>query len=74
MEQEFGLDGLGDIDYRETFIIMMEEQLPKDRIIEVEKDENISNSPSYNIYVWYVNEFKSEWSISDDMIEEIIEE
>lgn len=74
MEKEFGLDKYSDIDCKETFISNMEDSLPKDRIIEIEKDENISNSPSYNIYVWYVNEFEGEWNITDDMIEEIIEE
>ena len=72
MEKEFGVDNVGDIKCKETFNTYMEEQLPKDRIIEIEKDENNTLKIFNNVHDWYVDDF--EWNISDDMIEEIIEE
>lgn len=72
MEKEFGVDNVGDIKCKETFNTYMEEQLPKDRIIEIKENGMYSNLLPHNVYDWYVDEF--EWNISDDMIEEIIEE
>ena len=72
MEKEFGVDNVGDIKCKETFNTYMEELLPKDRIIEVKENGKYSNLLPHNVYDWYVDEF--EWNISDDMIEEIIEE
>ena len=72
MVQEFGVDNAGDIKCRETFNTYMEDSLPKDRIIEIEKDENNTLKIFNNVHDWYVDDF--EWNISDDMIEEIIEE
>lgn len=72
MVQEFGVDNVGDIKCKETFNTYMEELLPKDRIIEIKENGMYSNLLPHNVYDWYVDEF--EWNISDDMIEEIIEE
>ena len=72
MEKEFGVDNVGDIKCKETFNTYMEELLPKDRIIEIKENGMYSNLLPHNVYDWYVDEF--EWNISDDMIEEIIEE
>lgn len=72
MVQEFGVDNVGDIKCKETFNTYMEELLPKDRIIEIKENGKYSNLLPHNVYDWYVDEF--EWNISDDMIEEIIEE
>ena len=74
MVQEFGVDNVGgDIKCKEIFNTYMEELLPKDRIIEIEENGKNNMFKLYNVYYdWYVDEF--EWNISDDMIEEIIEE
>lgn len=72
MESEFGVDNVGDIKCKETFNTYMEELLPKDRIIEINKNTKMYNLLPHNVYDWYVYDF--EWNISDDMIEEIIEE
>jgi hypothetical protein len=75
MEKEFGLTNNEHIQVkyrRVSFNFNMEDSLPKDRIIEIEKGEKMSKIHSYNIYIWYTDDDK--WHISDDMIEEIIEE
>lgn len=72
MVQEFGVDNVGDIKCKETFNTYMEELLPKDRIIEIKENGMYSYLLPHNVYDWYVDDF--EWNISDDMIEEIIEE
>jgi len=75
MESEFGLDTINDIDCKETFNEYMEKSLPEDRIIEIVKDEKYSDDVLYNVYVWYTNTSAiTEWNISDNMIEEVIEE
>lgn len=56
MHKEFGITNNGNIHCRYYFTTMMEEDLPKNRIIEV------------------IDEWWNNWAISDDMIEEIIEE
>lgn len=65
MEEEFGLDTLDDIDCIDCFTQTMEERLPEDRIIEVNRIKTLGYSASYN--------WNNDWFISDDMIEEIIE-
>ena len=66
MEDEFGLDYFMNINCNEVFVYSMENLLPEDRIIEVTPVED------NNIYSWHVN--GNEWNISNDMIEEVIEE
>ena len=75
MESEFGLDTINDIDCKESFNEYMEKSLPKDRIIEIVKDKKYSDDVLYNVYVWYTNTpVITQWHISDNMIEEVIEE
>ncbi len=62
MEEEFGLDDDGDINNKYSFVDMMEEVIPEDRIIEVEEDEDI--------YLW---DCDSQWYISKDMVEEFLD-
>ena len=66
MVEEFGLTALGSIDCENLFIPEMEKELPDDRIITV---RNEGGEP-----VWRIPETGSEWYISDDMIEEFINE
>jgi len=75
MESEFGLDTINDIDCKESFNKYMEKSLPEDRIIEIVKDKKYSDDVLYNVYVWYTNtSIITEWNISDNMIEEVIED
>ncbi len=61
MEEEFGLDSIDYINCRYVFTDMMEDDLPTNRIIEVEE--------SSDIYIWNCS---YNWYISDDMIEEYL--
>lgn len=81
MEKEFGVDNVGDIKCKETFSTYMEELLPKDRIIEIEENGKNNMFKLYNVYDWCIYNVYAwgkydinEWNITDDMIEEIIEE
>jgi len=62
MEKEFGLDEVGDINCEYSFVDIMENNLPEDRIIETVKDDD--GDP-----VWFTSE-SSGWNISNDMIKE----
>jgi len=64
LERKFGLDEEGDINCQYIFTKDMEEVLPEDRIIEVER----------GIDVYFFETETTEWWISDDMIEKVIEE
>jgi hypothetical protein len=68
MQMECGLDNAGDIKCRMYFTTEMEECLPKNRIIEISKRED-------QYYNWFSKLEKGigPWVISEDMIEEIIE-
>jgi len=69
LEKEFGLDENGDIDCKFAFVPEMEEKMPKDRIIEVKP----SIDPIEGMFYLFKAD-DSDWWISDDMIEQIIEE
>jgi len=60
MEEELGLNGWGGINCKYAFTKSMEEQLPENRIIEIEK------GCDYAFGKW------KEYNISEDMIEEIV--
>jgi len=64
MEKEFGLDFMDDIACAETFTRAMEEDLPPDRLIEVEGD----GEGCRPVFTW---EESCHWSISSDMIEKV---
>ena len=63
MEQEFGLKSDGDIDVRFTFTVGMEEDLPKNRIIEITCGDEIGE------YWWFLNN-GNYYLISEEMIKE----
>jgi hypothetical protein len=70
MEEDFGLTKYGSINCEMKFTKEMERSLPKDRIIETENNgwqDKIRRSESR----WWIPEG---WWITDDMIEEVIEE
>jgi len=69
LEKEFGLDEEGDINCSFFFTKDMEEELPADRIIEVEPRIDLIDGRKY----LFENDI-SLWWVSDDMIEQIIEE
>jgi len=60
MEKEYGLDSLDAINVEEGFTREMEESIPDDRIIEIEKDVYHCH------YNWH--SVSGEWCISADMI------
>jgi hypothetical protein len=64
MQKEFGLDFFDDIACAEIFTRAMEEELPSDRLLEVEGDiEGVRP-----VFTWKASRG---WSISSDMIEKI---
>ncbi len=60
MEKEFGLGEFGNIKCEGEFITKMEKQMPENRIIEIDEDND------------WISDFKNTWFISKDMIEEEI--
>jgi predicted RNase H-like HicB family nuclease len=64
MQKEFGLDFFDDIACAEIFTRAMEEELPSDRLLEVEGDvEGV-----HPVFTWKASRG---WSISSDMIEKV---
>ncbi len=63
MEEEFGLDSDGYIDCDKLFVVRMEEEIPEDRIILLQKDDNDD---------WCWKSESCSWHISKDMIEEYL--
>ena len=63
MVEEFGVDNMGDIACYDGFVVDMDEMLPDDRIIEIFFEDGR--------WLWDESE---RWIISNDMIEETIEE
>ena len=64
MEEEYGLDEYEEIDCYCKFMYEMEVMLPEDRIIEIKRKDDY--------YVWNILNYF--WNISDDMIEQVVEE
>ena len=63
MVSEYGIDSDGDINTpAATFLKEMEEEIPNNRIIVIEK-----NIPNLTHYEW------NNWSIEDEMIEEYLD-
>jgi hypothetical protein len=66
MVKEFGLDNYGNINCENEFLINMEEELPKNRIIVIERDITEKGRN----YLWPTNDLVNGWTITEDMIEE----
>ena len=65
MEKEVGLTYYGYINTEKKFTHLLDELLPSDRVINVEKDNH------NNHYVWRIYPYM--YHITDDMIEEVLD-
>jgi len=72
MQEEYGLSGDGTIDVLFAFTQSMEQDMPEDRVIEVQEVSNIAPYKGYKWKVPLTHDDKKwrEWDISSNMVEE----